>query len=63
MSLLGDGELERSAIVANCRMSRERNFASPVRLGQEGRPPAQDVQGAPTTFYKIGKSDHSALTL
>src|SRR5215472_7566192 len=27
MGLLGDAELERSSIVANCRMNRERNLA------------------------------------
>ena len=31
MKLMGDDELERSAVVANCRMNRERNL-----LGSNG---------------------------
>ena len=40
MILLGDDELERSAIVANCRMNRERDLAGSNGYSREvGSPP------------------------
>jgi SAM-dependent methyltransferase len=49
MGLLGDAELERSSIVANCRMNRERDLAGSNGYDRElGFNPLDFLRGRPT---------------